>query len=327
MNQKRRCLIGSMYGEKIMVISPLLKWYVEHGLKVTQIHQVVEYTPAACFQKFGDNISDARRAGDADPEKKIVAETRKLDGNSSYGKTVTNKERHTDVIYCQEHQVSRYLVDPSFRRCNQLSDKTFEVEMSKKTIRLDLPMQIGCFVYQYAKLRMLEFYYDFMDIFVDRRDFQYCVMDTDSAYMALSAGSLEEVIKPEMQQRYQMEKKNWFPRTDTPQLAAYDKRMPGLFKTEFTGDGMIALCSKTYFCFGAEDKFSCKGVNRKTNNVTKEKYMDVLLTKQSGSGTNRGFRTIDNQVYTYLQERSGFTYFYPKRKVLADGVSTAPLEI
>jgi hypothetical protein len=48
---------------------------------------------------------------------------------------------------------------------------------------------------------MLEFYYDFMDVFVDRRNFQYCVMDTDSAYMALSAGSLEEVIKPEMQQR------------------------------------------------------------------------------------------------------------------------------
>jgi hypothetical protein len=104
-----------------------------------------------------------------------------------------------------------------------------------------------------------------------------------------------------------MEKKNWFPRRDTPQLAAYDKRTPGLFRTEFTGDGMIALCSKTYFCFGAEDKFSCKGVNRKPNNVTKEKYMDVLITKQSGSGTNRGFRTIYYQVYTYLQERVGFT--------------------
>jgi hypothetical protein len=137
--------------------------------------------------RLGDNISEARRAGDADPEKKIVAETRKLDGNSSYGKTVTNKERHTNVIYCQEHQVSRYLVDPSFRRCNQLSAKTFEVEMSKKTIRLDLPMQIGCFVYQYAQFRMLEFYYDFMDVLVDRSDFQFCAMDTDSAYMALLA--------------------------------------------------------------------------------------------------------------------------------------------
>ena len=211
-----KSLIGSMYGEKIMVISPLLKWYVEHGLKVTQIHQVMEYTPATYYQKFGEQVSEARRAGDVDPEKKIVAKTRKLDGNSSYGKTVTNKERHTDVIYCQEHQVSRYLVNPSFRRCNQLSAKTFEVEMSKKTIRLDLPMQIGCFVYQYAKHRMLGFYYDFMDVFVDRSDFQYCAMDTDSTYMALSATSLEEVIKPDMQQRFQTEKNNWFPRDDTP---------------------------------------------------------------------------------------------------------------
>jgi hypothetical protein len=75
---------------------------------------------------------------------------------------------------------------------------------------------------------------------------------------------------------------------------------------------MIALCSKTYFCFGAEDKFICKGVNRKTNDIHK--------------GT-RGFRSIDNQVYTYLQERAGFSYFYHKRKVLADGVSTIPLDI
>jgi hypothetical protein len=47
-----------------MVISPLLKWYVEHGLKVTQIHQVMEYTPATYYQKFGEQVSEARRAGD-----------------------------------------------------------------------------------------------------------------------------------------------------------------------------------------------------------------------------------------------------------------------
>jgi hypothetical protein len=68
-----------MFGEKIMVISPLLKWYVEHGLKVTKIHQVVEYKPATCFQKFGEQVSEVRRGGDVDPGKRIVAETRKLD--------------------------------------------------------------------------------------------------------------------------------------------------------------------------------------------------------------------------------------------------------
>jgi hypothetical protein len=71
MSQPRKNLVGSMFGEKIMVISPLLKWYVEHDLKVTQIHQVVEYTPATCFQKFGEQVSEARRARDADPNKKL----------------------------------------------------------------------------------------------------------------------------------------------------------------------------------------------------------------------------------------------------------------
>jgi hypothetical protein len=68
----------------------------------------------------------------------------------------------------KDRYVHQYLVDPFFRKCNQLNEDTFEVEMSKKTITLDLPMQIGCFVYQYAKLRMLEFYYDFMDVFAFR---------------------------------------------------------------------------------------------------------------------------------------------------------------
>ena len=29
--------------EVCLAISPLLKWYAQHGLKVTKIHQVVEY--------------------------------------------------------------------------------------------------------------------------------------------------------------------------------------------------------------------------------------------------------------------------------------------
>jgi hypothetical protein len=43
--------------------------------------------------------------------------------------------------------------------------------------------------------------------------------------------------------------------------------------------------------------------------------MDVLLLKKSGSSTNRGFRSMENQVLIYFQERSGFSYFYPKRSL------------
>ena len=54
---------------------------------------------------------------------------------------------------------------------------------------------------------MLEFYYDFLDKFCDRRDFELIQMDTDSFYMALSANDFDEIIKPEMKELYKEEKR------------------------------------------------------------------------------------------------------------------------
>ena len=188
-------------------------------------------------------------------------------------------------------------------------------------------MQIGFFVYQYAKLRMLQFYFDFMDKYLDRSDFQYCEMDTDSAYIAIAGQSVGSLVKPELRGEFEADKANWFPRTDTPEHKAYDKRTSGLFKEEWSGAGIIGLSSKTCYCFGAYDKFSCKGVNKKTNDINKEKYLNVLLTKQSSSRLNKGFRVVNNSMYTYEQVRDGFSYFYPQKKVLEDGVTTMPLDI
>lgn len=42
---------------------------------------------------------------------------------------------------------------------------------------------------------MLEFYYDCVDKFCNREDFQLMAMDTDSLYMALSADRLTDIIK------------------------------------------------------------------------------------------------------------------------------------
>ncbi|KAK3698053.1 hypothetical protein QZH41_010824 [Actinostola sp. cb2023] len=79
MKQPHRSLIGNMYGEKILLATPLLKWYLEHGLEVTQVYQVVEFTPEPCFSSFGVAVSNAHRAGDVDPSK-AIANTMKLTG-------------------------------------------------------------------------------------------------------------------------------------------------------------------------------------------------------------------------------------------------------
>ena len=79
----------------------------------------------------------------------------------------------------------------------KLNSREVNTPLLKKTIKLNLPIQVGFFVYQYAKLRMFQFYYDFFDKYLDCADFQMCEMDTDSTYIAISGESVESLVKPE----------------------------------------------------------------------------------------------------------------------------------
>ena len=163
MSTPRRMLVGSYRGDKILLTTPLLRWYIAHGLVVDHVYQVVEYEPKPCFRNFGESVSTARRNGDVDPEKAIIGDTMKLLGNSAYGKTVTNVDKHRDVRYCTEVGTSSCINNKRFRQLDVVAEDAYEVTSSKARVTYDLPHHIGFFVYQYAKLRMLEFYYDFVD--------------------------------------------------------------------------------------------------------------------------------------------------------------------
>ena len=278
-----RMLVGSYRGDKILLATPLLRWYMDHGLEVTHVYQVVEYDPVPCFRRFGDAVPTARREGDVHSHKAIIADTMKLLGNSGYGKTITNVDRHRDVNYCTEKAASLMGNDRRFRQLDVVVDDGYEIEMNKKTVTYTLPVHVGFFVLQYAKMRMLQFYYDFIDRYLERPLFQYCEMDTDSAYLALADESVDALVTPELREHYFRHRSEWLPSeccddhrneyvrcrlANRPWVGneacckarrAYDKRTPGLFKVEWSGDGSVGLCSKTYYCFGPTDKYSTKG--------------------------------------------------------------------
>ena len=52
----RRGLLGSMFANKILLTTPLLRWYLEHGLEVTDVYEVVEYEPKKCFESFANDV-------------------------------------------------------------------------------------------------------------------------------------------------------------------------------------------------------------------------------------------------------------------------------
>ena len=349
MSAPRRMFVGSYRGDKILLSTPLLQWYLTHGLIVDHVYQVVEYEPKPCFRHFAESVSTALRAGDVDPDKAIIVDTMKLLGNSGYGKTVTNIDRHQDAKYCTEVGTSALINNKRFRQLDVVTDDAYEIELKKQVVKYTLPLHIGFFVYQYAKLRMLQLYYDFVDRYVERPLFQYCEMDTDSAYIALAGETIDDLITSEHREHYFRHRSEWLPAeccyehedeyvqarlagrawtaTESRCFArkAFDKRTPGLFKVEWRGDGFVGLCSKTYYCFGTTDKCSTKGLSKRQNAVDKEAFLAVLTNRRSSSGTNRGFRVHNSSMMTYVQERAALTYFYGKRIVLVDGITTAPL--
>jgi hypothetical protein len=151
--------------------------------------------------------------------------------------------------------------------------------------------------------------------------------DKGTAYK-LSGDKLEDVIKPHMKEEYEKDKYNWFPDETTKELKAYNKRTPGLFKVEFEGKSMYAMCSKLYFVEGENyNKYSCKGIQKNQNEISKDRFHNVLFNNVKDMCINKGFRVINNEMITYIQHKKGLSYYYDKRQVLPDGVSTIPLNI
>ena len=327
---KTRKLIATMKGEKIVIKSTRLHWLISKGCVVTKLHSVIPATPRRCFEGFMKWVSDERRKGDRDMKYSIIAEGAKTVGNSAFGHTIMNKAKHKKTTLCGENIFNKFKNLARYYDANVYTiddDKLYEVTLTKKSQRQNIPLMVGCSVFDDSKLRMYQFYYDFVDKFIDRSNFQYLEMDTDSAYMALT-GDFDNLIKPELRAEYDKEKYDWFCRKDNAETAAYEKRIPGKMKVEYEGTGMICLCSKSYITWnGKIHKSSCKGAQKRRNIYGQVNYVECLFKEQFEVAVNMGFRLKDNQIKTYIQNKIGLSPVYNKGIVLSNKINIAPLNI
>ena len=268
----------------------------------------------------------------------------KLLANISHGYQIKDRSGHTVTKYLSDEKTHAAIIIKLFKKLDHKNNYLYEVELAKAQIENKEPIIVGFFILQYAKLRMLELYYNFFAKFCDVDKFEELEMDTDSLYLALAEKEVEDCIKPEMRAEWQMLRSNdcvdsftadavanFFPRTCCVKHKQHDKREPGLFKEEFRCTEMLCLCSKTYFCYDVTSiklKFNSKGPNKRvleqSGDVPLENYRIVVNEKVNVTSNNRGFRTNNHSVVTYEQVKKGLSYCYPTRIVQSDGVHTQP---
>ena len=63
-------LLAVMKAKKILLYTPLIEWYRRHGMRLTAVHQLIEYKPGMSFSWFPEEVANSRRETDKDPLEK-----------------------------------------------------------------------------------------------------------------------------------------------------------------------------------------------------------------------------------------------------------------
>ena len=108
-----------------------------------------------------------------------------------------DRSRHTVTKYLTDEKTHSAINSKMFKRLNDITDQLYEVQLVKSEIEHREPIIVGFFILQYAKLGMLELYYNFFKKFCDTDKSDELERDTDSLYLTLSEENLEDFILSE----------------------------------------------------------------------------------------------------------------------------------
>ena len=393
LKQPRRQLISSYFCEETLLLTEMIKWLLKKGCVCTRVYRVIQYSPVRCFGDKVLESAQLRREADTCPSKKPLGDAIKLCITSVYGKTAENKLKHTKTRIVPQDKIHRAIASnhfkdltpipnpDSFFRSNhanpraafrdstdeidggeefdeaenvEVEGQLYEVSSSQKKVYHDRPVQIAAAVYQYAKLKILTFVYDFIHYYCDYRKFMPLYMDTDSFCLGLNGKELEDIVLPSKKRDYFLNVHKFLPGEscemcreqyadakckglqwegckDCKEFYLFSQRTPNIFKVESRATEGVFLTSKTYCLYDSETeitKNSSKGI-QKSNNLKLNAYKKVLEgTGDPGKAINKGFKKMKSgTVYSYEQEVAGLPFVYCKRKILSNGLDTEPLDL
>lgn len=175
-------LVCTLYNkEKYNVHWRLLKFYMEHGVKITKVWFGVLFDEGSYLAGYIRKNIEIRNTRKDELGKTLY----KLLGNSIYGKTYESPfKRVTMEIVKDETRLSGLLQEGNISAMTAIDDVGWIVKMDGEDIVLDKPTYIGACVCEFAKLHMYTLLYDILcPIFPDTDEEKGCQLvytDTDS---------------------------------------------------------------------------------------------------------------------------------------------------
>ena len=318
--EKHNSLRGVLRAKKTLLSTPYIRCLIGVGMKVTEVYCVYEYACKKVLRSFVDKAVEARKRGDLPGGNPLDANTYKLLINSFYGGSIMNKDKHSETIFTGDKMKACVMQNtPSFVNAREVSREVYEVEHIRSKITQDIPIQMGFFILNYAKVHMVQFYHHILAPHLRKNSFNLMSMDTDSFTFALAARKLTHLVEDKEVWENTIVP-NWF----LVGPHASNKRTPGPFKEEFAGEACVVLSSKLFTVSGKDQaKIACKGLPKRSlfsdpfSDFDKcLRGSDLTVTyrgiqrslKDNSMCTNEGKRTVSNKYSKRLVDKDDITH-------------------
>lgn len=340
-NCKQTKLVCSLHNKLRYVIHiKNLIHCLEHGLKLTKIHRILEFTESPWLKPYIELNTKFRTASRNEFEKTFF----KLMVNAIFGKTLENERNKREIKLVNNWKSARKLIlKPNFHRSIVIDEHFVIIEFKKTEIHINKPIFCGFSVLELSKLKMYSFHYDYIiKNLSEWFKINLCYQDTDSLVYNF-------ILKENVDKNFSFydimrrDALTHFDTSDYPQnnvfaIPLVNAKVPGVMKDEIKGQILkewISLRAKVY-CMKIENPVSenydaqdCKTI-RKIKGVgksaTKEiQFEDFYNCLFKNKNLKASFNTIQSKNHTLFSlnvHKVALDYSDNKRCILEDKIST-----
>ena len=308
-----------------------LKFYIEQGLRILQIHCILYFQEKAWLLPFVSHVTMLREYFSQESTFSLFKQSIcKNSVNMCFGRTIINTRKHTNnTIYSikyDEKKIKRCIQSPLMKRW-QTTMYNVIITKRKPTIRLMQPIYIGFTILEMSKLHMYKYYYQVVKKLYDQ--VRLCMTDTDSYILEIKD---KNFIKKRRYQNKTYMDTSEFPTHSSLKNMDHCKKL-GYFKDEtYKGkdaqyvNEFVGIRSKMY-CLKLENgdcKKAMKGIkDRKHLNYAE--FMKALVNRQSFYCTNRNIQILDYRPCTKKGIKVALNGEDDKRFILYSGLDSSAI--
>ena len=217
------------------------------------------------------------------------------------GKSIENQKNRINVKICTTaEKLRKYVRKPSFQAIRVFDDNLAAVQLYRERVKLNKPITVGFSILELSKLRMYQFWYDFVQVAFQDAKVSLLMSDTDSFLMKIEGEENVQGILRQYSDRFDLSQL----RDGHPLRSDRNKQQPGKMKLQLPNETcleVVVLSSKCYSIL--TDQSSCSAMKGVPGRLTHDVYRDCIENGSCFTGRVNSVKHFNQSLYQVSTER------------------------